>query len=90
MIKQEYLATNGYIVKRLTSQQITVQKPKGKSPVRGLFMAVGASSKPTCTCPVYGTCGHQLAAQEFAATERKAAQPVDLQPKTEDLYFGWA
>lgn len=85
---QEFLASNGYVVKRLTNQQITVQKPKGKSPVRGLFMAVGATTKPTCTCPVYGTCGHQLAAQEFAAVERKQAQPVAKQQTLEEL-FAW-
>lgn len=88
IMRQEFLANNGYVVKRLTSQQITVQKPKGKSPVRPIYMAVGATTKPTCTCPVYGTCGHQIAAEEFAAMERRQAVAVAKRPTLEEL-FAW-
>lgn len=80
----EFKASNGYVVKRLSNQQVQVYKAKGKSPSRLLYMQRGATDKPTCMCPVYGECGHQLAALEFAATERV---PVEVRRSAYDVAF---
>lgn len=74
----EFNASNGYTVKRLSNRQIQVYKAKGKSAPRLLFMESGATVTPSCGCPVYGRCGHQIAAEEFAATERAPKPTMDV------------
>lgn len=60
------------------------------APARMLFAPEGTTATPTCTCPKYGSCGHQEAAVVFLAAEAKAKAKVQpkAQPTLEDL-FAW-
>jgi len=89
-MKSEFVANNGYTVKRLDNRQIQVFKGKGKSPARLLLMEVGENRTPSCGCPVYGRCGHQIAAEEFAAMERKPATVDAHEQRMALLAEGWA
>lgn len=86
----EFKASNGYTVKRLDNRSVQVFKGKGKSPARLILMEVGETRTPVCGCPVYGRCGHQLAAMEFAAAERKPATVDAHEQRMALLAEGWA
>lgn len=85
-----FQASNKYMVERLNNQTIQVYKPRGKSPARLILMEVGETRTPVCGCPVYGRCGHQIAAEEFAAAERKPATVDAHEQRMALLAEGWA
>lgn len=75
-----------YTITRFNRTHIEVTA-KG-APARMLMAPEGTTATPSCNCPKYGECGHQVAAVVFLKAEaQRRAQPVSA-PSLEDL-FAW-